>query len=78
MPIPCPANRESLIEAQAIALDRYPAGRTPVQGVGRAGDWRPLNRKEVARSHREREQKYWKNTAVFEPADAYWCRPDTD
>ena len=69
------ANRESLIEAQAIALERYPAGTTPVQGVRRAGEWRPLHRKEVARAHREREQKPWKNHAVFDAADAYWCSP---
>lgn len=67
------ANSESLIEAQAAALARYPLGdsRTSI-GSARSDEWRPLTAKEIATATAECAEKYWKNKAVLEPEEAYW------
>lgn len=42
------ANRESLINAQAAALDRFPLGVTEKNGFTRSPSWHPLNSDEIA------------------------------
>ena len=68
------ANSESLIEAQAVALARYPIGLDVVKGVRRDPRWRPLNEGERARADREREEACWKNKGIVDLGDCYWIR----
>lgn len=66
------ANKESLIEAQAAALQRYPLTQVEVAGFCRDNSWRPLSSAEIAAAKQEYSEKVWKNRAVFGLADTYW------
>ena len=68
------ANSESLIEAQALALQEHPLSIRETEGIKRSDAWRPLNPKEIARADKERDERYWKNTAAFDTSDAYWYK----
>ena len=68
------ANRESLIEAQRAALARHPLSQQEVDGYHRDQSWRPLNTNEIDAAEAEREEKYWRNKAVFDLSDAYWLK----
>ena len=57
----CGANRDSLGEAQALALARFPLGSGQAKGFSRARDWRPLSPFEMATAAAERAEKHWKN-----------------
>jgi hypothetical protein len=66
------ANSESLVEAQAGALRRFPLSIQEHNGIPRSIAWRPLNEEERERADRERAEKYWKNPAVWSLAGCYW------
>ena len=68
------ANSESLIEAQASALGRYPVDIATARGVRRDDRWRPLNAIEKGRAVRERDETYWKNKGIVDTAECYWFR----
>ena len=66
------ANGESLIEAQAAAIDEYPVSVEVADGFRRDRRWRPLNDGEQVRARQEREQEYWKNKAIDALEECYW------
>jgi hypothetical protein len=66
------ANRESLIDAQLAALDRFPIDVAEAEGVSRSAAWRPLNASETALALEQREQKYWMNSAIVDVTQCYW------
>jgi hypothetical protein len=68
------ANRESLIEAQARALGRFPLSTSETAGIGRSSSWRPLSESEQGVAHAQRVEKYWMNHAIVELAECYWMR----
>jgi hypothetical protein len=68
------ANTESLIDAQAKALTKFPLGLVEACGYSRDSAWRPLSNEETQLAMRAREAGYWRNMAVVDPADAYWMR----
>jgi hypothetical protein len=68
------ANSESLIEAQAAALARYPAGVEVAEGLRRDPRWRPLNDSEKQAAEAERDEEYWKNRGVVSLSECYWLR----
>jgi hypothetical protein len=68
------ANRESLIEAQARALDRFPLSTSETAGISRSSLWRPLSESEQGLAHAQRVEKYWMNHAIVELAECYWMR----
>ncbi len=68
------ANGQSLIEAQAVALQEHPLDEREVDETKRSDTWRPLNVKEIAKAESERKDTHWKNKAILETSDAYWCR----
>lgn len=68
------ANGESLIEAQRAALAEFPENVHEADGIGRSPSWRPLRPDEVAVANAEREEGYWKNSAIRTPHECYWAR----
>jgi hypothetical protein len=68
------ANSESLIEAQAAALARYPLNLQVTNGVPRDSRWRPLDAAEISSAQRERGDEYWKKTGILELRDCYWMK----
>jgi len=68
------ANHESLIEAQAQALARFPLSTLETRGIRRSSSWRPLNELEQNRAHAQRTEKNWMNRAVVELDECYWMR----
>ncbi len=68
------ANPESLIDAQVKALAEFPLGRAESRGASRDSAWRPLSDEEIRVALREREERYWRNTAVEDLSGAYWTR----
>jgi len=70
------ANRESLIDAQAAALERFPLGVKERDGFTRSPLWRPLNSREIAVARDQRVEKHWKNMALVEPGECYWASRD--
>jgi Cysteine-rich CPCC len=68
------ANSESLIEAQAAALSRYPLTAHLAEGARRDPRWRPLNDVERLAAAAEREEKYWKNRGIVELEECYWMK----
>lgn len=66
------ANSESLIEAQAVALTRYPLSVQLAQGATRDSRWRPLNETEKRIAESEREQHYWRNRGIVALDECYW------
>jgi hypothetical protein len=71
------ANSESLIEAQANALARYPAGVEVADGLRRDLRWRPLNESEKRAAKAERHEQFWKNPGVVALSDCYWLKPSS-
>lgn len=71
------ANHESLLDAQAVALTRFPITVAQTNGIQRSRTWRPLSASEAALAAAQRDQKYWMNTAVVDLTECYWSKLET-
>jgi cysteine-rich CPCC protein len=72
------ANAESLIEAQAAALGRYPRDVEATAGVSRDPRWRPLSAEEKSSAQKDRTDEHWKREGIFEPRECYWITNPAD
>ena len=68
------ANRESLAQAQADVLVRFPVGVTSHGQFRRDRSWRPLNTQEIAEAEAKRRLQHWHTPAAVDRSDAYWLR----
>lgn len=67
------ANRVSLVEAQAAALQRFPIEIRSVKGIERDPSWRPLREDEqVPGTHTPRSGKEYFEAAAAEDPVPYW------
>jgi hypothetical protein len=68
------ANKGSLVEAQSLALKKFPSARNEVRHFKRAPDWRPLTDIEVTAFEAMRTHSHWPSVAVVDQSEAYWMR----
>ncbi len=68
------ANKESLIEAQAMVLPKHPLIESVTAGFKRDLHWRPLRPDEIVLAEQEYKEKVWKNQAVSKWEDTYWSK----
>jgi hypothetical protein len=68
------ANRGSLIEYQRESLEILPIELQEHGLYKRDSKWRPLNREEIELAENEKNEKYWKNKAVYGYSEAYWVK----
>jgi Cysteine-rich CPCC len=66
------ANKQSLAEAQAVALVKYPANVEIASGFRRAAAWRPLAPSELQIAEERRAVKHWGAQAILQESEAYW------
>jgi hypothetical protein len=68
------ANRESLAEAQRVAIQKIPPDTTEYKSFRRSQQWRPLSQAEIEDANLKRSKEHWHTHGIVEPADAYWNR----
>lgn len=68
------ANRESLAEAQAKAVARFPLEVQLANGHRRGRWWRPLSASEISEASRRGLGTPWHSMAVVSESEAYWRR----
>ena len=66
------ANKQSLAEAQALALVKFPSTLNLALGHRRASAWRPLMASELVAADARRTNKHWSAKAVLLESEAYW------
>jgi hypothetical protein len=66
------ANKESLVQAQAAAVEKYPVHVQLAGSFRRSTSWRPLLPSEIEAFNREKESKHWHKAAVLAENEAYW------
>jgi hypothetical protein len=70
------ANRESLVEAQREAIDRFPLDRQSIDRHRRDPEWRPLTSEEAAVSENApRSATDYFHAATAEEPTYYWRKP---
>jgi hypothetical protein len=66
------ANAQSLAEAQAVAVAKFPIGLNVANGYRRSAKWRPLSAQELEASNQQKAQRHWHSKAVCTESEAYW------
>jgi hypothetical protein len=66
------ANRECLVEAQAVALQRFPADVQSALGYERDRTWRPLREDESMRNDAPRSGREYFYAAAVDSVPYYW------
>ncbi|HJR74054.1 MAG TPA: CPCC family cysteine-rich protein [Luteimonas sp.] len=67
------ANRASLAQAQAAALEKLPLELGIAQGYRRGLGWRPLSEEEIMAFDALKTKSHWHAKAILEEQQAYWA-----
>jgi hypothetical protein len=71
------ANSESLAEAQAKAMQRFPLQERVASGYRRDDRWRPLSPVEITQAEQKRKSEHWHSVGSTDGESAYWIRHPT-
>lgn len=72
------ANRESLIDAQIVAVAKYPLNVMVTAKISRGSQWRPLNAAERETAETEKQVALWIHKGICDPEKVYWMTSNPD